>query len=44
MAIIKAWMSAIANVSSDLGKDSNSGGQSLAASLPMEPLSQSPSN
>jgi len=44
MDIIKAWMNAIAAITDDLGKGSNSGGQSLAASLPMEPLSPSPSN
>jgi hypothetical protein len=39
MQIIMAWMDAVANVSVDLGKASQTGGTSPEASIPMEPLS-----
>jgi len=38
MAVIMAWMEAVAGVPSDLGKDSTSGDPSLEASLPMAPV------
>lgn len=40
-ALITAWMDAIASVSPNLPRGSNSGGTSLEASLPMESLSPS---
>lgn len=40
-AMVGAWLDAVGGVSDDLGKDSGSGGPSLEASLPMEPLSPS---
>jgi hypothetical protein len=46
MTIILAWIEAVAGVSasSDLGKDSSSGEPSRVLSLPMEPLSTSPTS
>jgi hypothetical protein len=46
MTIILAWIEAVAGVTagSDLGKDSSSGEPSRALSLPMEPLSTSPTS
>ena len=39
--IMDTWMTAVAGVDEELGKDSSSGEQSPEASLPMEPLSPS---
>jgi hypothetical protein len=44
LAIVSAWISAIADVTPPLPAGSNSGGTSPEASLPMEPLSPSPPN
>jgi hypothetical protein len=41
MMIIKAWQVAVSQVPDDLGKDLPGGALSPAASLPMEPLSES---
>lgn len=38
LALVTAWMEAISGVSNPLGKESTSGGQSLAGSIPMETL------
>lgn len=42
MRIITGWMDTVTAVDPAVGKASGSGGPSLAASLPMEPLSPSP--
>jgi hypothetical protein len=42
MAIISAWTSAISGVSAPLDGGSTSGGNSLEASMPMEPSSPNP--
>jgi hypothetical protein len=42
MAILQAWMTAVAGVSGPLGQPSSDGKPSLAASLPMEPSTPSP--
>jgi hypothetical protein len=42
--IIEAWMDAVAGVAGPLGRRSSDGEQSLAASLPMEPPSPSPTS
>lgn len=39
MATVMAWTEAITGVPAPLGETSNGGGQSLAGSIPMEPLS-----
>jgi hypothetical protein len=44
MEIIEAWMTAIAGVAGPLGQSSPDGKPSLAGSLPMEPLSESPAS
>jgi hypothetical protein len=44
MAIINAYSGAVGSVDSDLGKDSNSGGNFPEVSIPMDPLSKSPGN
>ena len=41
MQVIDAWMRAVMGIAAPLGPPSNSGGTSLEASLPMEPLSAS---
>lgn len=42
--IVRAWMQASGGVSGPLGGGSNNGSQSVGALVPMEPLSQSPTN
>lgn len=44
MAVIKAWMDAVAGVSAPLAPGSPSGAQSLEASMPMAPQSTSPAS
>lgn len=44
MPVIMAWIQAVAGVGAELGKGSNSGGTFPVGSLPMAPLSASPSS